>query len=108
MTKEIWRDIPEWEGMYQVSNLGRCRSVDRQVLARNGIMQLWKGSIITPFKNRVTGRLVIPLSYQNRSRHVGLAKIVLQSFKIKGSGMAIYKDFNRDNCSLNNLKWSNK
>lgn len=25
--KEIWKDIPKWEGLYQVSNLGRVKSV---------------------------------------------------------------------------------
>ena len=29
MAKEIWKDIPEYEGVYQVSNLGVVRSVDR-------------------------------------------------------------------------------
>lgn len=26
---EVWKDIPEYEGYYQVSSLGRVRSVDR-------------------------------------------------------------------------------
>jgi hypothetical protein len=28
---EIWRDIHDYEGLYQVSNLGRVRSLDREV-----------------------------------------------------------------------------
>jgi hypothetical protein len=28
---EIWKDIPEYEGFYQVSSFGRVRSVDRVV-----------------------------------------------------------------------------
>ena len=27
MEKEIWKDIPEYEGLYQVSNLGRVKSL---------------------------------------------------------------------------------
>lgn len=27
--EEIWRDIPDYEGLYQASNLGKIRSVDR-------------------------------------------------------------------------------
>lgn len=29
MINEIWKDIPEWEGLYQVSNFGRVKSVKR-------------------------------------------------------------------------------
>lgn len=32
---EAWRDIPAWEGFYQVSNKGRVRSLDRVVEARH-------------------------------------------------------------------------
>ena len=28
--KEIWKDIKQYEGLYQVSNLGRIRSLPRQ------------------------------------------------------------------------------
>lgn len=31
MQKEVWKDIPGYEGYYQVSNLGRVLSVDRYV-----------------------------------------------------------------------------
>lgn len=34
--EEIWRDIEGYEGQYQVSNLGRVRSVERQVRKWNG------------------------------------------------------------------------
>ncbi|WP_235808609.1 NUMOD4 domain-containing protein, partial [Lacticaseibacillus paracasei] len=27
--KEIWKDIKNYEGLYQISNLGRVRSLDR-------------------------------------------------------------------------------
>ena len=29
--EEIWKDIKEYEGLYQVSNLGRVRSLDKKV-----------------------------------------------------------------------------
>lgn len=29
--KEIWKDIPEYEELYQISNLGRVRSKDRLI-----------------------------------------------------------------------------
>ena len=33
---EIWKDIPDYEGKYQVSNLGRVKSLTRMVNIRNG------------------------------------------------------------------------
>ena len=33
MMEEIWKDIEGYEGIYQVSNLGRVRSLDRLVPA---------------------------------------------------------------------------
>lgn len=33
---EIWRDIKDYEGLYQVSNLGRVRSLERVVKNKNG------------------------------------------------------------------------
>lgn len=29
MEQEIWKDVVGWEGFYQVSNLGRVKSLDR-------------------------------------------------------------------------------
>ena len=32
---EIWKDIPNWIGIYQVSNLGNVRSLDRVIIDKN-------------------------------------------------------------------------
>jgi len=36
-TKEAWRDVPEYEGLYQVSNLGNIKSLQKG--SRIGITQ---------------------------------------------------------------------
>ena len=36
MTIEIWKDIEGYEDLYQVSNIGRVRSLDRDVPYRCG------------------------------------------------------------------------
>lgn len=33
---EIWKDIQGYEGLYQVSTLGRVRSLDRLIKSRYG------------------------------------------------------------------------
>lgn len=34
--KEIWKDIPSFEGYYQVSNLGRIKALERTTFDKNG------------------------------------------------------------------------
>ena len=48
---EIWRDIKDYEGLYQVSNLGRVKSVERKVKNKNGYRTVQE-NIITPFKTK--------------------------------------------------------
>lgn len=36
MEKEIWNDIDGYEGTYQVSNMGRVRSLDRTITYPDG------------------------------------------------------------------------
>lgn len=40
---EIWKDIPEYEGYYQASNMGGVRSLDRWVIYSNGGKRFFKG-----------------------------------------------------------------
>ena len=45
MASERWRDIPRWEGLYQVSDQGRVRSLDRIVPGRSGPTR-YKGKVL--------------------------------------------------------------
>lgn len=46
MKNEIWRDIKGYEGSYQVSNLGRIKSLDRYIWCKsNKSYSLFKGKI---------------------------------------------------------------
>ena len=49
--EEIWKDILGYEGFYQVSNLGRVRSVDRIVKGKFGSIQHKKGVMLAPAIN---------------------------------------------------------
>ena len=44
---EIWKDIKDYEGLYQISNLGNVRSLDRIVNTKTGQRKI-KGKIMTP------------------------------------------------------------
>lgn len=48
---ELWKCIDGFKGQYQVSDLGRVRSVDRETVDRNGIRRSVKGKILSPCDN---------------------------------------------------------
>lgn len=45
--EEIWKDIDGYEGMYQVSNLGRIKSLPRRMKASIGFASV-RGRIMKP------------------------------------------------------------
>jgi hypothetical protein len=49
MNVEQWKDIPGFEGFYQVSDLGRVKSLDRVVLRENTTSYFREGRILKPF-----------------------------------------------------------
>jgi len=44
--KEIWKDIPNYEGLYQASNLGRVKSLPRKIKQKNNSFKITKERII--------------------------------------------------------------
>jgi hypothetical protein len=51
MMIEEWKNIPEWEGIYMVSNLGEVRSLDGMTIKRNGVSFTRKGRILKSTPN---------------------------------------------------------
>ena len=39
MENEVWKDIPDYEGLYQVSNLGRIKSLNFNKTGKEKIMK---------------------------------------------------------------------
>ena len=46
MENEIWKDIQGYEGIYQVSNLGRVKSLEREIVRSNGRITYQKECIL--------------------------------------------------------------
>lgn len=79
---EEWRDIPGYEGMYQVSNLGQVRSIGRIIAGeRNGTAyrRFFPGRTLkaTPDKQ---GYLTVSLSRENRKKYAKIHALVLHVF----------------------------
>ena len=60
--EEIWKSIPEFEGYYEASSLGRIRSLDVIRTAPNGGEWVKKGQILKPRVINDFGHLGVKLS----------------------------------------------
>lgn len=100
--EEIWKDIKDYEGKYQVSNLGRVRSLDRKVGNHPR-----KGKVLKPCVNR-NGYLSVNLYSKNTNRKVkSVHRLVAQSFipNIEGKLEVNHIDGNKQNNKIDNLEW---
>lgn len=70
---EVWKDITGYEGYFQVSNLGRLRSLTRTIVDRNGVVKEVKGCL------------------KGLNRKTGYQRTVLYKDGIKGKGMSVHR-----------------
>ena len=103
---EIWKDIKGFEGLYQVSNLGRVKSVDR-FRKVNGGTRLQKGCLL---KNSPTsnGYLKVCLRDVRRVSHSSIHRLVAKSFIKKTDvkkNTVNHIDGNKHNNIHSNLEW---
>jgi hypothetical protein len=74
-----WRPIPSYEGLYEVSNQGDVRSLDR-VIRRENILQPLKGKLLAPCLNKKTGYLHVSLCSQGKQRSYHVHALVASAF----------------------------
>ena len=77
---ENWKPIPCYEGLYEVSNLGRIRSMDRFIYQRSK----WGMMMKRPVKGRI-------LNGCTPSKHKRYLKVYLASPTIKGKSCEIHR-----------------
>lgn len=106
---EIWKDIEGFEG-YQVSNIGRVRSLDRDILIQTPQGTIYKsrkkGHILTPSKDK-DGYLQVGLYH---SKHGKIHRLVATAFIENPNGYKCvnHKDENKQNNRVDNLEWCTK
>lgn len=104
MTEERWLPVVDWEGLYEVSDLGRVRSVER-VVQFGAQTRLVPSTVLKPGKNR-QGVLYVNLSNgTNQVKRVH--QLVLEAFVgPRPPGMeGCHWDDNKENNALTNLRW---
>ncbi|AAN12796.1 HNH endonuclease [Mycobacterium phage Omega] len=81
---ELWRDIPDYEGLYQASNQGRIRSIDRvikQASPHGGIIERrMPGRVLAPWAHSADGRPWVSLSCGGKVKRLGVHVLVARAF----------------------------
>lgn len=94
MNDEIWKDIKDYEGLYQVSNYGRVRNTSR-------------GNIRSPYLCEKRYYRII-LYKNNKTKKPRVHRLVAQAFIPNPDNKAEvnHKDFNKVNNHIDNLEWT--
>lgn len=102
MMQEIWKDIKGYEGLYQVSNLGRVKSL--QMYAKGGYKRRIK--ILKPCNNGNGYHIVYLMKDKKRSVNY-IHRLVAQAFvtNLNNFSCINHIDENRQNNRADNLEW---
>ena len=94
ITTEIWKPIKGYEGLYEVSNLGRVKSVARNMIRKTYI-------------KKDKGYEIIMLCKNGRGKNHSVHRLVAEAFipNPYGKREINHKDYNRANNNVANLEW---
>lgn len=106
--QEIWKDITEYEGYYQVSNLGNVKSLTRYIKRKSNYTgdMILKGKMLS--QNKLdSGYRMVHLSKNGVTKPYLVHRLVAQAFIPNPKGLPIinHKDENKSNNCLSNLEW---
>lgn len=105
MTEE-WRGIEGYENLYQVSNLGRVRSVDRYVKTKSNSKCFRKGKILKQSEDN-DGYKRLNLSKNGKPKLYLVHRLVAMTFLQNPHNYPFvnHKDENPSNNEVSNLEW---
>ena len=105
-TKEIWKYITGYEGLYKVSNLGRVKSLERKEKIKNGYRTI-KEKILKPGKCS-NGYFKVQLYNEGMKKYITIHRLVAQAFVQNNSlfyNEINHKDEDKTNNNASNLEW---
>lgn len=110
-TVEIWKDIPGYEGCYQVSSFGRIKGIRRDVIKKNGKPYKIKERMLNPSKQGRGKYLYVSIGLNRKIRkNKTLHSLICTTFngpRLKGKECN-HIDGNKYNNRPENLEWITK
>lgn len=103
---EEWRPIVGFEGLYEVSNTGQVRSLDRCLVNSLGRSVFIKGKLLKIYDNTF-GYKFVSLVMDKHSSPTYVHRLVAQAFIPNPQGLpqVNHKDENKSNNRVENLEW---
>ena len=106
MIDEVWKPVVGFEGLYEVSNKGRVRSVDRDIIRSDGKVQHKKGVVLKQFiTNKGYPYVMVNKDYKQHLKTVH--RLVAQTFIPNPNNCPVvnHKDEDKTNNCVENLEW---
>lgn len=101
-----WLPVVGYEGIYEVSDSGEVRSIDRTILSPTGKDRFLPGKVIGANIDNA-GYLRTRLSRDNKMKNFSVHRLVAMAFipPIDGKTCVNHKDSNKLNNHADNLEW---
>lgn len=100
-SSETWLSVKNWEGIYEISDLGKVRRLPFYGINKSGKKHFYKGSVL---KQEIRGKCYITFKQGNKKQRFCIATLVLQTFNnIETVNNIKWIDNNYKNNSLCNL-----
>lgn len=103
---EIWLPIKDYEGLYEISNLGRVKSLERYVTYSNGRIHLYEEKIMKSRLNEY-GYYRIGLNINRKQKQCIIHRLIAIHFipKIEGKNVINHKNGIKTDNRIENLEW---
>lgn len=107
VVEEIWKDIEEYEGIYQVSNHGRIKSM----IGWNGHKYIKREKMLNPYKQEGSKnyyRAIVKLKKDGKGKEFKVHRLVAEAFipNPENKAEVNHLDGNPLNNIVSNLEWS--